>query len=103
MIDLESLMGQAKNFQAKMKEDLQRMAISASSGGGAVKVVVNGNKELTKIEFSADAPTDHELLADLVLAAMNGAYAEVEKEIENRVPNVLGNMDLSAVMDMFKK
>lgn len=34
MFDLEGMMNQAKDFQRKMKEDLQKMALNASSGGG---------------------------------------------------------------------
>ncbi len=102
MFDLEATMGQAREFQKKLKDDLQKIAITSSSGGGAVNVVVNGNKEITKIDFSPEAMDDHEILADLVLAAVSGAYAEVDKELQGRLPN-LDSMDLSSITDMFKK
>ncbi len=102
MFDFEATLGQAREFQKKWKEDLQKMAITSSSGGGAVKVVINGNKEITKIDFSSVAMDDHEILADLVLAAVSGAYAEVDKELQDRLPN-LGNLDISSISEMFKK
>ena len=103
MLDFEGMMNQAKDFQRKMKDDLQKMAIVASSGGGAVEVIVNGSKEITNIEFREDALRDPDTLAELVMAAVNAAYNDVEKEIESRVPSALDNMDLSAIMDMLQK
>ena len=103
MLDFDGLMNQAKDFQRKMKEDLQKLAFKASSGGGAVEVTVNGSKEITNIEFREDALKDPDTLAELVLAAVNAAYNDVEKDIENRIPSALGDTDLSSIMDMFKK
>ena len=99
MFDPE-MISKAREMMEKMKEDLQKMAITASAGGGAVTVVVNGGKELTKIEFSKDAPKDREQLADLVLAAVSGAYAEVDREHKDRMPNLDG-FDFSKIKDMF--
>ena len=107
MFDFEEALNQARNFQQKMKEDLQKMAVEGSSGGGDVKVIVNGSKEITKIEFTERALQDPDMLADLVLAAVSGAYAQVDKELENQTPNLanldLSNLDLSSLGDMFKK
>ena len=103
MFDFESVMKQAKDFQKQMKDDLQRMAIEGSAGGGKVKVVVNGAKELTHIEISEEAMGDRDLLADMILSALSSAYGEADREIESRVPSALGNMDLSSIMDMLKK
>lgn len=103
MFDFDAMMKQAKKFQREMKDDLQKMAVTSTSGGSAVRVVVNGNKEITNIEFSPDALKDPDILADMVLAAVSGAYTEVEREIASRVPNALGDIDLSAITDMLKK
>ena len=102
MFNMEEIMSQANAFQQKMRDDLAKMAITKTSGGGAVTVVINGNKEVTKIEFGANGPADREVLADHVLAALNAAYDQVDQEVKNRMPD-LGNIDLSAIMDMFKK
>jgi len=103
MFDFDAMMQQAKKFQSEMKDDLQKMAFTSTSGGGAVKVVVNGSKEITNIEFTEDALKDPDILADLVLAAVSGAYADVEREIASKVPSALGDIDLSAITDMLKK
>ena len=103
MFDFEGIMNQAKEFQKKMKEDLMKMAVTSSCGGGAVTVVVNGQKEITKIEFKEMALKDPELLADFVLAAVNGAYAQVDQKLQERGPANLGSLDLSAFEGLFKK
>ena len=103
MFDINSILGQAKEMQEKFKADLAKMAITASSGGGAVKVVVNGNKELTKIEFEPEALKDPEWLADMVLAAVSNAYAQVDRDAKTGLPGALNNLDVSALTEFFKK
>ncbi len=103
MFDFESVLNQAKDIQEKLKVELGQMAISASSGGDMVRVVVNGNKDLTKIDFEPEALKDPELLADMVLAALNGAYAEVDRRLKDKMPPAMNNVDLSGIMELFKK
>ena len=102
MFDMQQIMEQAKNFQEKQRESLSTMNIPFSAGGGAVNVVVNGNKEVTQLEITPNAIGDVEMLADTILAALNGAYAEVDKQTSDQVPN-MDNLDLSRIMDMFKQ
>ncbi|PIE01601.1 MAG: nucleoid-associated protein, YbaB/EbfC family [Acidobacteria bacterium] len=101
-MDLQALMAQAKNMQNDMKENLSKMAIRARSGGGMVEVVINGHKELTQIEISDEALKDPEMLPDLILAAVNVAYAEVESRVKDQFMGSLGGLDLSAISNMFK-
>lgn len=103
MSKLSQMMGQAQEMQKKFKEDLAKLAIRGSSGGGAVKVVINGLKEVTKIEIDPSAAQDPEMLSDLVLAALNGAYAEADKQIGNQASNLMGGIDLSSLSQFFNK
>lgn len=103
MFDFESVLNQAKEIQGKLKLELEQMAVTSQSGGGMVRVVVNGSKELTKIEFEPEALKDPDLLADLVLAALNGAYEEVDRRLKDKMPTQMNNMDLSGIMELFKK
>lgn len=102
MFDMQSVIEQAKAFQSRQKEDLVKMAISSSSGGGAVSVVVNGHKEITKIEFRQEALRDADMLADMVLAALSGAYSEVDRQLEDKMPS-FDNLDLSSLGDLLKQ
>ena len=103
MFDFEAVMNQAKEIQKKMENDLLKMAITSSCAGGAVTVVVNGQKEITKIEFKETALKDPELLADFVLAAVSGAYAQVDQKRGEQGPANLGSLDFSAIEGLFKK
>jgi len=102
LFDLSTMMEQAKAFQDKMKADLEKLAVTSTSGGGAVKVVVNGKKEVTNIEIGEDALRDADMLSDMILAALSGAYQDVDRQTEGKMPN-LGDLDLSAITRMFEK
>jgi len=105
MFDLSKLgqmMGQAQEMQKKLKDDLAKMAIRSSSGGGAVKVVINGLKELTHIEIDPQAIKDHEMLSDLILAALSAAYAEADQNAGSQMSNLLGGVDLSSISQFLK-
>ena len=103
MNKLGQMMGQAQEMQKKFKEDLAKLAIHGSSGGGVVKVVINGLKEVTKIEIDPQATQDVEMLNDLILAVLNGAYAEADKQIGSQVSDMMGGIDLSQLGQFFQK
>ena len=102
-------MGGGGNMQAmlrqaqKMQEDAQRVQAeleeteySATSGGGAVKATVNGQHNLTALTINPDVvdPDDAEMLADLVMAAVNEAQRAAAKDAEDKMGAVTGGMNL---------
>jgi DNA-binding YbaB/EbfC family protein len=110
MIDFNQMgdmMRQAQEMQQQMKDNLKKMAIEGSAGGGAVKVVINGNKELTKIDIDPEVAKDVEMLGDLILASLSSAYSEADKRLasegQNQIGNVLQGLDLSALGNLFQK
>ncbi len=71
-----AMMRQAQQLQAKLakaQEELEKATVEATSGGGAVKVVVTGQQKLVSIKISPEAvdPKDVGMLEDMVLAAIN--------------------------------
>jgi DNA-binding YbaB/EbfC family protein len=60
---------------ARIQEDLGNKEVEGTSGGGAVRVRVNGHQKVLAIEISPEAvdPDDVELLQDTILAAVNEA------------------------------
>ena len=81
---MQNLMKQAQKMQEEMQKaqaELEETEIEGSSGGGLVKVVMNGKKVITGIEISPDAVDldDMTMLEDLIVAAINDAYAEADK------------------------
>ena len=72
---------------AKAQEELEEAELEGSAGGGMVKVVVNGKKVVSRVTINPDVvdPDDVEMLEDLVVAALNDAYAKAEKLYEEKM------------------
>ena len=82
--NMQKMLQEAQRMQAEMgreQEILNNTDFTAQSGGGAVKVVLDGSRKFKSIEIDKDAvdPEDIEMLEDLVLAAVNAGLEEVEK------------------------
>ncbi len=103
MNQIQQMMGQAQKAQQELKDRLGKMAIEGHAAGDAVKVTINGNKEVTKIEFGPNAPDDKEYLADLMLVALGDAYAQAEQQLKGQMGDMLGNIDLSQIANLFRK
>ena len=87
----------------KMQQDIQRVQeevgnkeLEYSAGGGAVKVVVYGRRELKSVEIQPEVvdPDDIEMLQDLIVAAVNGAIALAEETMNSEMAKVTGGMNL---------
>ena len=76
--NMNNLMKQAQRMQRQMEEgqkELETKEFSASAGGGAVEVTINGKKEITSIKLAEEIvdPEDIETLQDAIVAAANEA------------------------------
>lgn len=87
--DLSNLLGQAQAMMAASVQAAEAV-IEGQSGGGAVRVRVNGRYEFSHVEIAPAAvdPTDVAMLEDLVLAALNDASAQIAA----RQQQVLGGL-----------
>jgi hypothetical protein len=97
--DMSSLLKQAQMMQKKMKDaesGLQDRIVEGSSGGGVVKVYVNGLQEVQGVKIQPEAvdPDDVDGLEDLVLTAMRQAF-QAAKELKDReMGKVTGGLNL---------
>lgn len=83
MPNMQNLMKQAQAMQekaAKAQEELENMELTASSGGGAVEIVITGKKVIKSIKIDPKVvdPDDVEMLEDLIIAACNEAFEKAE-------------------------
>lgn len=83
MGNMNNMMKQMQKMQKKMmdaQEELHAMTFEATAGGGMVKVVANGKKEIVDIEIKEEVvdPEDVEMLQDLILAATNEVLVQVD-------------------------
>ncbi len=97
--NLNKMLKQAQKMQEDMKkaqEELGGKTVEASSGGGAVKVVATGNKEIKEIIIDPDVvdPDDVEMLQDLVLAAVNSALLKANELADEELGRISGGMGL---------
>lgn len=97
-----SMQQQVKQLQA-MQRDMEAAQASisekettATAGGGAVEVTVNGNKELTKLIIDKDVvdPDDVEMLQDLILAAVNEGMRQMDAIAEDEMSKVTGGLNI---------
>lgn len=102
-MDMMKMFEKVKEMQAKLQEaqeNLGHVTDTGESGGGMVKVVANGKRQLISLEIDAELckPEDREMLQDLVVAAVNQALLKVEekskqeikKSTEGLIPNIPG-------------
>ena len=97
--DMSSLLKQAQQMQKRMQDtekDLQERIVEGTSGGGAVKVYVNGMQEVQAVKIDPDAvdPEDVEGLEDLVTAAVRQAVSASRALREKAMGKVTGGMNL---------
>lgn len=91
--NMQAQFAQVQQMQKMMEatqSEIDKMETTATAGGGAVSVTINGAKELTEIKINPEVvdPDDVEMLEDLVLAAVNEAIRQIE-EISNNEMNKL--------------
>lgn len=99
-----NLMKQAQKMQEDMKQaqdDLVNLEVAGESGGGMVKVVMNGKHECRSVAID---PTlvgdDKDMLEDLVAAAINDAAHKLEGAVSERMSAVTSGMQLPPGMKL---
>ena len=93
-----NMIRQAQKMQQdmlKMQEELENRTYEAAAGGGAVKAVANGKREIVSLEIDPDAvdPEDVEMLQDMVLAAVNEALRKAETAASEGMSKITGGMN----------
>jgi DNA-binding YbaB/EbfC family protein len=96
-MDMNKMLQQVQEMQAQMQqaqEELASETVEASAGGGMVTVKATGALEVTEIKIAPEAidPEDPELLADLVLAAVNEALRSAQSLAESKLGGALGGL-----------
>jgi DNA-binding YbaB/EbfC family protein len=90
---------QLQDMQKKMvkaQEDLANETVTASAGGGAVTVEMNGHHQVTAVTIDKDAvdPEDVETLQDMVLTAFNQALDKAQEMAQTKMGALTGGMNI---------
>ncbi|MBC8389399.1 MAG: YbaB/EbfC family nucleoid-associated protein [Actinobacteria bacterium] len=94
-----NMMKQAKIMQKKMEEiqeELKEMKFEASSGGGVVKVIANGNQEILEVKINKEMVDmdDLDMLEDMIMVASNDAIKQSKEESKNRIAGLTGGLNI---------
>lgn len=96
------IMRQAKMMQKQLQsiqEELKKMEFEATSGGGAVKVKVNGDQEVTEIKINREMVEveDLEMIEDTVMVAVNDALRQSKEEARSRMASLTGGLNIPGI------
>jgi len=93
------MLRQAQQLQAKLakaQQELGNATVEASSGGGVVKVVIDGQQKVRSVEISPEVinAEDAEFLQDLVMAAVNEAITKSQELANKHLASLTGGLNI---------
>jgi len=91
---LQQMLTRLRQVQEDLQRQVNQVAVEASAGGGMVTVKMNGQKQIVDVRIEPDvfASKDHEMLQDLIRAAVNEATRRVDDELANQMKNLAGGI-----------
>jgi DNA-binding YbaB/EbfC family protein len=100
MDNFKQLMQLGQQMQEKMKslqESLDEERITSSSGGGMIRVTVDGKGSVKQVEIDPACvdPSDVEMLEDLVLAALSEAQEKAQSVYQGEMRKATGGLPMS--------
>jgi nucleoid-associated protein EbfC len=95
-VNIQSMMQQAKEMQQRLQQQMADLRVEATAGGGMVKVVVSGNKQVLSIAIDPDVVSkdDVEMLQDLIVAALNDANRKVDDQLGQSMSGLMGGLKI---------
>jgi nucleoid-associated protein EbfC len=97
--NMQNMMKQMQKMQKKMAEAQEKLGeekIEGTAGGGAVKVIVSGHKEVLEVILDEEVvdPEDVETLQDLIVIATNDALAKVDELVNKNMGQFTKGMNI---------
>ena len=95
---MQEMMAQARQMQEQMDQKLAETVVEAETGGGMVRVRMNGKKEVLRLKIEATAlgatTGDIELLEDLIAAAVNEAGRRADEAVKSSLAGLMGGLKI---------
>lgn len=99
MKQMNNMMKQMKKMQdqlMKAQQELEAKEFEGTAGGGVVKVIINGKKQMVGLNIQPDVvdPDDVEMLQDLIIAAFNEAQKQVDDATSKDLGKLTGGLNI---------
>lgn len=94
MADLFGKINEFQNKMTELKNELNRLEITAEAGGGMVEVRANGNREIIGIKLDPEIvnPADMEMLEDLIVAGVNKVLQKADQAGKEKMSEITKNI-----------
>jgi DNA-binding YbaB/EbfC family protein len=92
----QQMMKQIQKMQERVQKEMAELQVEATSGGGMVKVVMDGNKTVKGLTIDPEVVSkdDVEMLQDLVTAAVNECTRKVDEALQEKLGGLAGGMKI---------
>tara|TARA_B100000900_G_scaffold330228_1_gene290730 strand:- start:2226 stop:2543 length:318 start_codon:yes stop_codon:yes gene_type:complete len=98
MTDFSKILDKAKELEAKMKEsqeNIKKIRVEGVSGSNSVKVILDGDGEMQKIEISNEILSEEKsIVEDLIVAAHNDAKAKLKNKTSEEISKAAGGFGI---------
>ena len=98
MTDFNKILDKAKELESKMKEsqeNIKKIKVEGVSGSNSVRVILDGEGEMQKIEISDEILKDEKsILEDLIIAAYNNAKAQLKAKTNEEISKATGGLGI---------
>ena len=98
MTDFNKILDKAKELEAKMKEsqeNIKKITAEGVSGSNSVKVIIDGEGEMQKIEISDEILKEKKsIIEDLIVAAHNNAKAQLKVKTNEEISKTAGGFGI---------
>ena len=96
--DFDKILNKAKELEAKMKESqekIKNIQVQGTSGTNSVKVILNGDGEMIKLEISEETIKEEKsIIEDLIVAAHNKAKAQLKIKTSEEISKATGDFGI---------
>ena len=98
MTDFTKILDKAKELEAKMKEsqnNIKKIRVEGVSGSNSVKIILDGEGEMQKIEISNDLlKEERSIIEDLIVAAHNNAKSQIKTKAAEEISKTAGGLGI---------
>jgi len=92
-MDLNKMMSQVQEMASKVKEDGENKVFTSTTGGGMIKLSINGNSEVIDLQIDDELLEDKDSLQILLISAMNDCLKQAEENKKSVAMNMMGGMN----------